>query len=90
MKILIEFDREPCIGDFLCVDHDPGHWEPGSDGKAVLVGGSENEPGVYVLEDETDEEGVEDAVAAGDACPVQIINVEDREAGEYLHRGFER
>lgn len=90
MDILIEFDREPCIGDFLCVDQDPAHWEPGDDGKAVLVGGDEEESGVYVLEDGVDEAGVEDAVAAGDACPVQIINVKDRETGEYLHWGFER
>ncbi|MBS1263391.1 MAG: hypothetical protein MAG715_01212 [Methanonatronarchaeales archaeon] len=86
-RIRIEYDRETCIGAFVCVDQDPDHFEP-DNGKAVLVGGKRDD-GVYVLENDVDGDGMERAVMAAKGCPVDAINVRDVDSGEDLYWGFE-
>jgi len=87
-RIRIEFDRETCIGAFVCVDQDPDHFEA-ANGKADLIGGEEIEPGIWELEEDMDEAKVEEAVMAAKGCPVDVINVKDLDSDEDLYWGFE-
>lgn len=87
-NVRIEYDRDTCIGAFVCVDQDPDHFEA-ADSKADLVGGEEVEPGIWVLEEDLDEAGVDAAVMAAKGCPVDVINVKDLDSDEDLYWGFE-
>lgn len=89
MMVRIEFDRDTCIGAFVCVDQDPDHFEA-SGAKADLVGGEEVEPGVWVLEGDLGDDEVDAAVMAAKGCPVDVINVHDLDNDEELYWGFER
>lgn len=88
-RIRIEFDQGTCIGAFVCVDQDPDHFEA-ANGVAELVGGGEVESGIFALEADLDDDGVDDAVMAAKGCPVDVINVKDLDSGEDLYWGFER
>ncbi len=71
----VEYDRDTCIGMFQCVAEWEGFEKDEHAGKAVLVGGEEEEPDLYVREIP---EGVElDAKFAARACPVDAISVYD-------------
>lgn len=87
-NIRIEFDRDTCIGAFVCVDQDPAHFEA-ANGKADLLGGEEVDSGVWVVEEDLDEGETEAAVMAAKGCPVDVINVKDQDENEDLYWGFE-
>lgn len=84
-RVRIEQDRPGCIGCFMCVDLDPGHWRV-MGLKAELIGGDEDEEGRWSLVDEVDDLGR--LVGAAETCPVAVINVENLETGGYLVKGF--
>lgn len=86
-KTRIDFNRDLCIGAFVCVGQDPDHFEVG-DGKADLLGGEKGSDEVYVVEEDLDEDGVKRAVKAAKGCPADAINVTDVESGEELYWGF--
>ena len=70
-KLKITIDREECIGDGACVDAAPATFVLDDDDKAVLLEGS------------TD--GRSAILEAAEACPVDVITVEDKETGEKLY-----
>jgi len=64
MKIIQE--HEKCIGCGSCVAICPKYWEISDDGKAKLIGATN---------DELEVEKVECNQEAADACPVQCIKI---------------
>lgn len=77
----IEFDRDTCIGMFQCVAEWDAFERDEDAGKAVLAGGEEADPGVFVREVPPDAEL--DAKFAARTCPVDAITVYDDD-GEQL------
>ncbi len=73
-KFFIKYDREGCIGAAACaVVSDK--WKIAADGKADLVGSSQDEDGWFVLE--ITEEELQKEIDAAKACPVLVIHVKD-------------
>lgn len=72
MKKIIQ-NHEGCIGCGTCVALCPNFWEWSEDGKVALKGGKKNENGE--LELETSDAG--NSQDAADACPVQVIKIEE-------------
>ena len=71
----IEYDRDTCIGMFQCVAEWEGFERDEDAGKAVLVGGEEDDAETFVREVPEGEEL--DAKFAARACPVDAITVYD-------------
>ncbi len=71
MKYLIEVNRDDCIRCGSCYGLDPTHFEPDSDGKSQVIGGTTNGKSVGTIDDEK----MVEAQAAADACPVSVITV---------------
>lgn len=74
-KFKIIYDRDACIGAAACAALDPKLFEMNTDGKADLIGGKEEKPGLFVLE--IDDLG--DAKDAAESCPVDVIKIKDLE-----------
>lgn len=70
----IRYDRENCEGFFICVAADPDTWKEADDDKADLEGGEKKG---QVWEKEISEDELDDAEAAADGCPVDVIQVVD-------------
>ena len=70
-KLKITIDYDECIGDGACVDAAPATFAMNDDDKAVLLEGSTDDRAA-ILE-------------AAEACPVEVITVEDKETGEKLY-----
>ncbi len=66
-------DHENCISCGTCLALCPAHWQWAQDGKAMPTGGIKKENGHYELE--TEDVGC--SQEAADACPVQIIKIEE-------------
>ena len=71
MKYQIEVNREGCIACSTCYGIDPTHFESTEDGRSKVVGGTTNGKSFGVVDDEK----IDDAQAAADACPVSVITV---------------
>lgn len=72
MKKIIQ-KHEECIGCGTCVALCPKVWVWGDDAKAMPKGGKKNSKGEFELEINE----VECNQDAADACPVQIIKIEE-------------
>lgn len=70
MKIIQE--REKCIGCGSCAALCPKYWEMAEDGKSRLINSEKNAEGNFELE----VTAIECNQEAADACPVQIIHIE--------------
>lgn len=71
--VIITHQREKCIGCNYCVELAYQRWRMSKkDGKATLLGG-ENKKGFYTVRVDDDE--FESNKKAGEACPVNIIQV---------------
>ena len=68
----IIYEKEKCIGCGMCASACPEHWQMGSDGKAELKDGTE-ENGQFSKQ--LDQAGCNDQAAAN--CPVQCIHVQN-------------
>ncbi|MBS3787933.1 ferredoxin [Candidatus Bipolaricaulota bacterium] len=80
-KYKLKYDKDACQSNFVCTAVDPEHFKEGEDGKAELIGGS-NEDGNFVLEvEETDRQAAEQAA---NGCPMMAIELVDSEAGETI------
>ncbi len=77
----IEFDRDTCIGMFQCVAEWDAFEADEDAGKAVLTGGEEVDPDLFVRE--VPAEAELDAKFAARTCPVDAIRVVDDD-GEQL------
>ncbi|PIP23836.1 MAG: ferredoxin [Candidatus Nealsonbacteria bacterium CG_4_10_14_0_2_um_filter_38_17] len=71
MKIVVE--RKKCIGCGSCVALCPVFWEMGEDGKSNLKDSATNQ---NTGNQELEIEAIQCAQEAADACPVQIIHIE--------------
>jgi ferredoxin len=71
LKYQIEVNREGCIACSTCYGIDPTHFESTEDGRSKVVGGTTNGKSFGVVDDEK----IDDAQAAADACPVSVITV---------------
>ncbi len=71
MKYTIEVNREGCIACASCYTLDSTHYESDSEGKSKVVGGSVNGKSTGTFDDEK----MNDAQAAADACPVSVITL---------------
>lgn len=78
----VEYDRSSCDGWFQCVQQWDAFDMNVVEGKADLIDGEEDEDGRLVRE--VPEEAEEDAVAAAESCPVDVIVVYD-EDGTQIH-----
>jgi len=67
------YDRKNCEGYFVCVTMAPELFEEADDDKVDLLGGKEQEDGLFVKE--IDEDGLEDAKQAAVGCPADVIKV---------------
>lgn len=72
MKKVIQ-NHEGCIGCGTCVALCPKFWEWNEDGKATLKGGKKNKKGELELEVKE----AECSKDAAEACPVQVIRIEE-------------
>lgn len=71
--VIITHQREKCIGCNYCVELAYQRWRMSKkDGKATLLGG-ENKKGFHTVRVDDDE--FESNKKAGEACPVNIIQV---------------
>ena len=77
----VVYNRQKCIGAGTCAAMSPKQWEMQSDGKAKLVGGSEE--GVSWVKMVGESEKAFHLTAAG-GCPPQVIEVWDIRTGEKL------
>ena len=75
MKFKIEIDRTGCIACGSCYSRDPSHFEPDDEGKSTVKGGETDASGSVGV---FDDEDIEDARDAEDACPVSIITVTEQ------------
>ena len=77
--IVITHQREKCIGCNYCVELAEEQWRMSKkDGKSVLLG-SRNKKGFHTLRVPFDDEEVfENNKRAAEACPVNIIKVDQR------------
>ncbi len=80
-KKIIHF-RDNCIGCNSCIEHSPGNWEIGVDGKACLKRSVEKD-GIYISEISNLE--VPANTCAARDCPVGIIRIID-EQGKDISR----
>lgn len=64
----VEHDRDTCIGCSACASVCPKYWSMNSDGKADLIGATED-----VLDNLS--EDFEDNIDAAECCPVNCIHV---------------
>ncbi len=71
MKFRIEIDREGCIACATCYTLDPAHFEPDSEGKSKVIGGTSNGKSEGSFNDEKSK----DAQEAEASCPVSVIKV---------------
>jgi len=71
LKYQIEVNREDCIACSSCYTLDPGHFESTEDGRSKVIGGTVNGKSAGNVDDEK----IEEAQAAADACPVSVITV---------------
>lgn len=83
-RYIIRYEKFGCIGAAVCEVLDPKNWEMNeAKTKANLIDGVlDKERGVW--EKEIDEDGLEKAMMAADACPVRVIQIYDKETGKRL------
>lgn len=74
-KFKIVYDRDTCIGAAACAAVDPERFEMNTDGKADLLKGKEDKPGLWTLE----VDDIDEAEEAANACPVDAIKIEKLE-----------
>ena len=79
-KILIQYDRNGCIGAGVCAAVAPDHWVMNQDGKADLVNAKEVSEGQFELE--IDEKDLEVNKQAAEGCPAVVIHIINKETGE--------
>jgi ferredoxin len=80
---IIKFDRFGCIADAACAAVHPERWIMNNlDGRAVLVGGTEKEKGLFELE--CDDSELEKFKKAVTVCPVAIISIWDKATGQKI------
>jgi len=72
-KFKIIYDRDACIGAAACAALDPERFEMNTDGKADLLKGKEEKPGLWVLE----VGDLGEAQEAADGCPVNAIKIKE-------------
>ena len=82
-KYLVKFNKSDCIGVFACTAVMPDFWKVEPEGVASLEGAKEVEPGMFELEIE--EEHLKDMIESAQVCPVNVIEVIDKETGEKLN-----
>ncbi len=86
----VVYDKKACIGAAACAAVAPEFWEMQEDGKAHLIGSTEDEQGreVLVVTENHLSDKVKNALAlnkeAAEVCPVQVIHIYDEETGERL------
>ncbi|MAG39206.1 ferredoxin [Candidatus Woesearchaeota archaeon] len=69
----IIYDRDACIGAAACAALDPERFEMNDDGKADLLKGKEDKPGLWILKIEE----LGEAQEAAESCPVDAIKIEE-------------
>lgn len=75
-KVKVIYNRDGCIGAGACCLACPKYWQMNQDGKADLLGSTENpETKEYILEIEVSEEDLKCLQESANACPVQVIKV---------------
>lgn len=82
VKYIVKFNRTECIGVFSCTAVMPDFWKVAQDGKADLERAKEIEPGKFELE--ITEEQLQKMKESAEVCPVNVIEVWDKETGEKL------
>lgn len=80
-KFRIEYDREACIGAFLCTESAKEFFKVGEDGKADLLN-SEKKGNYWVID--FDEKNFEKVLEAAQLCPVNAIHIIDLEKDERI------
>jgi ferredoxin len=83
-KYVVDYDRPNCIGAGACTAVNPRRWKMNydRDGKAELIGGTENEDGTQTLE--IDENEFEKMKESAEICPVAVIHLRKKETGEKI------
>ena len=82
-KYKIVYERETCIGAVACEAVLPERWKiSSSDGKADLLDGGENEPGVFEYEFDDDE--LEKIMESAQVCPVNVIHIYDSDDNKLI------
>ena len=80
-KYKVTFDRENCIGAATCTAVSD-NWKIVEDGKADYAGAKKNSQGLY--EKIIDEKSLDNELQAAQACPVNVIHIENLETKEKL------
>ena len=78
MKYNVIYNRDACIGAFVCSAAAPDFWVYNEDGKADLKGAAYNKE-TKQWELIIEEEEYDDHQAAAEACPVLAIKIEKME-----------
>ena len=73
-KYTIKHDRPGCIGCGSCAAISPDFWEMADDGKSKLKGAKKTNG---TEEREIEEKDFEKNKEAADACPVNVIHIEE-------------
>ena len=80
-KYQIKFNRDSCQSNFVCTAVDPEHFAQADDGLAELTGG-ETSDNIQTMDIEESE--LQKAKQAANGCPMQAIEVIDKESGNTL------
>ena len=78
----IKYDQQKCIGVGSCAKLAPGYFQLNNQ-KAVLKG-AKKEGEHFILDVECTSEQYEKIIAAGEKCPVNVIEVIDQDTGKIL------
>lgn len=73
-KYKVIYEREGCIGAAGCVGEWEEKWKLANDGKADLKGGKKADGHFEMMIDEKD---LEKMKKCAEACPVNVIHIED-------------
>lgn len=75
MKYKVTYDRSGCIGAGTCVAAHEKRWQMNDDGKADFLGAESK--GEEQFELIIEEEELQKMKDAAEACPVNVIHIED-------------
>ncbi len=79
----VSFNRKGCIGAGVCEAVSPSHWKIVKDGKAELIGSTQNtETGLF--EKNITESQFEEFKRAADGCPPNVIHIRKKDGEKII------
>jgi ferredoxin len=81
-KILIEHNKENCIGCGSCIAINPKRFRMGEDSRSELIGSKTRKDGWQELE--LDDSTIKAEKETAEACPVNVIHIKKKESGEKI------